>query len=233
MLWTRLLSVMLVGAMLLGGVSGASVRAERVQMGGGPPAAAADHSTEGGSAAGAAHSAEQPNILEPQIPLAFWTLIVFLLLLLLLWRFAWGPLSKALHDREHYMEDSLRQAEHARSESERLLAEHRQLMEQANQQAVALLDDARRGAVSTAEEIRRTAQAEADMTLQRAHREIASAKDQALLDIWNRSADLAVSIAGKVLTKELGPDDHRRLVDQAMAELPQSPNGPGSRELAS
>ncbi len=222
MVWTRFLSVMLLGAILAGGVITATVRAEQEA-----PAAAVVAESEAGGHGG------QPNILEPQIPLAFWTLIVFGLLLLLLWKFAWGPLSKSLHDREHYMEESLRQAEHARSESERLLAEHRHLMDQANQQAVALLDEARKGAVTTAEEIRRIAQAEADSTLQRAQREIASAKDQALLELWNSSSDLAVSIDGKVLSRELGPDDHRRLVEQAMAELPQSPNGPGSRERTS
>lgn len=171
---------------------------------------------------------EQPDILEPQVPLAFWTLVVFLLLLLLLWRFAWGPLSKALHDREHHMEQTLRQAEAARAESERLLAEHRTLMQQANQQVQAMLDEARRGAEANAEAIRRAAQQEAEATLERARREIESARDQALIDIWGRTAELAVAVAGKVLDREMGPDDQRRLVEQAMAELPASPNGHGS-----
>lgn len=192
-----------------------------------PPPAAAEAKGEHEAAHG------QPNILEPQIPLAFWTLVVFLLLMAVLWRFAWGPLSKALHDREHFMEDTLKQAEHTRAESERLLAEHRRMMDQSSQQAQALLDDARRGALAAAEEIRRSAQNEAEATLQRAQKEIASARDQALLEIWNKSANLAVSVAGKVLARELRDEDHRRLVDEAMAELPVTPNGQAAGGLRS
>ena len=107
----------------------------------------------------------EPNILEPQFPLAFWTLIVFLLLMFVLWRFAWGPLSKALHDREHYMEDSLRQAEHARV-GERAAAGRASSVDGAGQPAGGRACWMRpaRGAISTAEEIRRTAQAEAETT---------------------------------------------------------------------
>jgi F-type H+-transporting ATPase subunit b len=194
---------------------GGSVSAPAAEAEAGVPALDAAAGHEGGAGHGG-----QPNILEPQIPLAFWTLVVFGLLLAVLWKFAWGPLSKALHDREHFMEETLRQAETTRAESERMLAEHRQLMDQAGQQAQSIIDEARKAALATSEEIRRAAQGEADGTLQRAQREIASAKDQALLDIWNKSADLAVSIAGKVLSRELSASDHRRLIDQAMAELP-------------
>ena len=62
-----------------------------------------------------------PNILEPQPSLAIWTVVVFLVLLLVLCKFAWGPLSKALHQREEHMEHVLLDAERARNESERLL----------------------------------------------------------------------------------------------------------------
>lgn len=173
----------------------------------------------------------QPNILEPQLPLAFWTLIVFLVLMAVLWRFAWGPLAKALHDREHHLQHNMEEAERARTEAAALLAEHRKQMDQANQQIQALLDEARRDAQASAEEIRKAAQAEAEATRNRAVHDISTARDQALTDIWSKTADLAVGIAGKVLQRELSPEDHRRLIDQATSELPTTPrtNGQGAR----
>ena len=187
-----------------------------------PATAGADHGTAAGHGG-------QPDILELQLPLAFWTLVVFLVLLAVLWRFAWGPLAKALHDREHHLQHNLEQAEHARAEAERLLAQHREQMEKAHQQVQAILDEARRDAQANADEIRRAAQAEAEATRQRALNDIAMARDQALTEIWSKTADLAVGIAGKVLQRELSPDDHRRLIDQAMTELPATANGTGAR----
>lgn len=169
----------------------------------------------------AAH--EEPNILEPQLPLAFWTLVVFVILLLILWHFAWGPLTKALQNRELSMAETVQRAEQARADAERLLAEHRGLIDQANQHASAILDEARRDAEVHAEKVRKAAQQEAESTLDRARREIESARNQALVDIWGRTAELAVNVAGKVLDRELGQDDHRRLIEVAQGELPESP----------
>lgn len=181
--------------------------------------AAAGHDEAGGGHGGGG------NILELQLPLAVSTVIVFGLLLLVLWRFAWGPLSKALDERERHQEDALRQAEHARAESERLLAEHRRLIDQAGDQVRAILDEARRDAESTANGIIERAQSEAEASRQRAERDITQARDQALAEIWTRTADLAVTVAGKVLARELGPDEQRRLAEVAIDALPAGPNG--------
>lgn len=180
---------------------------------------------------GAAHGEEKPNILKGDIALAISTLVVFFVLLVVLGKFAWKPLLKALHDREERLERTVEETERARAESERLLAEHHKQMEQATEQVRALLDEARRDAQVTADDIIKKAQAEAEAARHRAEREIGNARDQALIDIWNRAADLAVSVAGKVLTRELSPADHSRLVEQATRDLPASPtatNGHGS-----
>lgn len=173
--------------------------------------------------AAAGHGGEvapEPKILELKPELAITTLIVFALLFLVLRQYAWGPLSKALRDREHNMESAVSATEHARAEAERLLAQHRAQMEQAAEQVRALLDQARRDATALSDDISKKAQAEADAARERAERDIATARDQALLDIYSRSADLAVSVAGKVLKRELNESDHRRLVEYAAGELP-------------
>jgi F-type H+-transporting ATPase subunit b len=181
--------------------------------------------------AGGDHQAN-PNILEPQPSLAIYTVVVFLLLLAVLWRFAWGPLSQALHRREEQMERTLQEAERAREESARLLAQHHEQMARATEQVRAILDEARRNAQAAAEEIVKKAQAEAEASRKRAEREIGNARDQALAEIWTKTADLAVAVAGRVLARELNPEDHHRLVQVAVAELPEGPqatDGQGSR----
>lgn len=179
---------------------------------------------------GHAGAEAQPDILQPEPSLAIWTLIVFLVLLFVLYRFAWGPLSKALHQREEHMEHVLLDAERARNESERLLGEHRKQMAATADEVRALIEEARRDAQATADEIIRKAQAEAEASRDRAQREIGLARDQALVEIWSKTADLAVSVAGRVLARELNESDHRRLIATATGELPASPaaaNGSG------
>jgi F-type H+-transporting ATPase subunit b len=197
------------------------------------PAQAGEHAAAPAGAhdeaAGGAHA--QPNILEFKLDLAAATAVVFVVLLLVLWRFAWGPLSKALDERERFQEEALAKTEQARADAERMLAEHHALMAQANDQVRALIEEARRDAERTSQTIVQRAQEEAEASRQRAERDIGLARDQALAEIWTRAADLSVSVAGRVLGRELGPEEHRRLIDAATQELPAAPaarNGHGA-----
>ncbi len=188
-------------------------------------ASAADHGTTGEHGAGGEAAHAEPNILEFKPSLAITTVIVFLVLLAILWKFAWGPLSEALAERERKQEETLRLADEARAESARLLIEHKKQMDTAAEQVRQMLDEARRQADINAQTIVQKAQSEAEAARERAEREIGTAKNQALNEIWSKTADLAVSVAGKVLSKQMTGDDHRRLVDAAVGELPAMTNG--------
>ena len=138
----------------------------------------------------AAHGSSEPNILEPQPSLAIWTVIVFVGLLFVLGKFAWKPLLQALHQREEHLEHVLMETERARNESERLLLQHRKQMDETAEQVRALLDAARREAQTTADDILKKARAEADAERERAKRDIENARDSALAEIWQKTADL-------------------------------------------
>lgn len=201
------------------------------------PAALEASAPHGGAAAKAeagdvehAHpeaAGHRSNPMEVQAGLAFWTVIVFLGLFALLGKFAWKPLVQALHNREEHLEHCLLQSEKARNDAERLLADHRRLMAETDDKVRSILHQAQRDAQASATEVLRQAQADADASRDRATRDIATARDQALADIWGQTAEVAVTVAGRVLGKNLGDDDRRRLLDQAIAELPSAPNGQG------
>jgi F-type H+-transporting ATPase subunit b len=191
------------------------------------PTPAGEHAAPAGE-----HGAGEalPNPLEPQPTLSIWTLVVFLGLLALLGRFAWKPLLAALHQREHHLQHVLEETERARNESEGLLAEHRRQMARAADEVRTVLDKARQDAQATADHLIKLAQDEAEAARQRAQRDIAAARDQALAEIWQKAADTAVLVAGRVLSTELTPDDHRRLLDAAIRELPAAgANGHGGK----
>jgi F-type H+-transporting ATPase subunit b len=182
------------------------------------------------NASGEAHGSTEatPDPMEAKPALAIFSLVVFVVLMFVLGRFAWKPLLQALHNREAHLEHVLLETERARNESESLLAEHRKVMQRAADEVRGILDKARQEAQSAADSIVKQAQAEADQARQRAQREIVTARDQALGEIWQTTADMAVSVAGRVLSKELSTADHRRLLDAAIQELPaQAKNGHG------
>jgi F-type H+-transporting ATPase subunit b len=212
------LAVGLAFAVLFGAANRAALAAEQET-----------HSTAA-AATGAGHGHEpaaegQPPILEQQPSLAIWTVVVFVGLLFVLGRYAWTPLLNALHQREEHLEHVLHDTERARNEAESLLAEHRRLMAEAQDKVRAMLTEARQEADAASAEILKKAQEESEAARHRAERDIATARDQALVEIWSKASDLAVSVAGRVLERELAPDEHRRLIAKALNELPAAPEG--------
>jgi F-type H+-transporting ATPase subunit b len=179
----------------------------------------------------AAHPSDEGDPAKAEPGLAIWTLVVFVGLLIVLGRYAWKPLIHALHEREKHLEHVLLETERARNESESLLSEHRKQMAHAADEVRGILDKARQDAQAAGEQIIKLAQGEAEAARQRAQRDIASARDQALAEIWQTTADMAVSVAGRVLSKELTEGEHRRLLDVAIRELPEAStsNGQGGR----
>ncbi len=184
------------------------------------PAAAGTHAGPAPAAGEHAAPAEDINPLKPEPTLSIWTLIVFVGLMIVLGRFAWKPLLIALHERERHMQHVLEETERARNESEGLLAEHRRQMARAADEVRAILDKARQDAQEAGERLIKQAQEEAEAARLRAQRDIATARDQALAEIWQKAADMAVLTAGRVLATELGADDHKRLLEAAIRELP-------------
>jgi F-type H+-transporting ATPase subunit b len=151
--------------------------------------------------------------------LGLWTIVVFGLLLFILSKTAWPAMLEGLKKREQNISDAITSAERARQESEKIQAELRAEMAKANEGIREMMDEARRDAVAAKEDMLNAAKKEIATERDRLRREIETAKDQALLDIWNQSTQLAAMISSKALRREIRPEDHKRYFDEAMAEL--------------
>jgi F-type H+-transporting ATPase subunit b len=163
------------------------------------------------------------------LDLAIWTLVVFLVLLFVLGRFAWKPMLQGLEQRENTIRSELEQAQTERKEAQALNERWKEEMAKAQDQVREMLDEARRNGQRASEELLNKAKADAQAERERGRREIALATDQALQQIAAQTADLAALVSAKAIRRELTPDDHRRLVDEALAELNQTrrKNGQG------
>lgn len=173
-------------------------------------------------AAGAAEQAPAegpPNPLQWKTDLAVWTLVVFLVLFAVLWKFAWGPISEALDKREHYIAENIEAARRRDEEAAALLAEYERKLAGAADQVRAMLDEARHDAERTKQEIVAEARTAAQAEHERAMRDIRTAADAAVEELSQRSANLAVELAGKVISVKLTAEERSWLVKDSLSKF--------------
>lgn len=180
--------------------------------------AAAEHAGQS-STHGAAAGGEEGSPLQWATDLALWTLVVFIVLLIVLRRWAWGPLSDALESRERSIQQSIQEAERANREAQELLGQYHHKLDSVQDEVRAILDEARRDGQHTSQQIIRDAQEESRAIRERARREIERARDQALRDIWQQAAQLATGAAGRIIGRELKPADHQQIIEEALADF--------------
>ena len=183
---------------------------------------AAGHATKDEKAAGYGakdEKADQNDIFHPRYDLGVWTLIVFLVLVLVLYKFAWGPMLEGLTKREERIRGAIADAEKAREEALKLREQLQREIDRAHEKVAEIMAEAHRNAGGLKDEMVAKARTEIQAERDRLIRELNTARDQALAELWNRQADLATLIAEKVVGRSLGTADHRRFVDEAMTEL--------------
>jgi F-type H+-transporting ATPase subunit b len=156
---------------------------------------------------------------EIQGDLAIWTAVIFLVLVAVLWKFAWGPICAGLEKREQGIADQISQAEDSNRKAQQLLDQYEQKLAASKDEVRRILDQARRDAEQLGREMLETTRQEARADQQRAIEQIDAATTNALEELAERSSTLAVELAGKILRAELKPEDHARLIDQAVSHF--------------
>ena len=218
MLFGRHLSIVALAVGLCGWIGNAATPAAAQA----PPAekSEANHAAgEGDAAHGADGEHAAPNPLGFDPDLAIWTAVVFVVLFLVLRKFAWKPIAHALEERERAIEANIAKAEGAAAEARAMLADYEKKLAGAADEVRAMLEEARRDAEHTKQEIVAEARVAARDEHQRVMRDINTAKDQALKELAERSTNIAVDLAGKIVQAQLSKADHAALVQDAMNRL--------------
>jgi F-type H+-transporting ATPase subunit b len=151
--------------------------------------------------------------------LFIWTVLVFLVLLTLLAKFAWTPLLQALEVRQNSITKALDDAQKAKVELERVTQESEAIIRQARVGAEQIIATSRTDAERLREELRQKARTEADGIVKNAERQIQLETARALQQIRHEAADLGVAIASKLLQRNISKEDNERLIDDALKQL--------------
>ena len=160
------------------------------------------------------------EIVTPKLGLIFWQLVIFLLVLFLLAKFAWKPILVALRDREDSIDNALRMAEQAKLEMQSLKAGNEKLLADARHERDQMLKEGQHIANQLVEKAKTDATEEANRIAQQAREAIQQEKNQALAEVRNTAAQLSVDIAKRLLRRELAdPAAQQKLVDEYLKDV--------------
>ncbi len=206
--------VLLFGLALLGWLAGSSVSLAQEAA----THAAAEQGGHGGEDTG------NPNPLALDPDLAFFTLVVFGVLFLVLYKFAWPTISAALLERERMIENNIADAAAKHEEAKQMLVQYEAKLASAANEVRALMEEARRDADHTKTQILAEAKTAANAERDRALKDVERAADLAMKNIAETIANQAVLVAGKVISRNLTPEQHSQLVRDALSTLASSPS---------
>jgi len=144
--------------------------------------------------------------------LSVWTTFVFLTVLGILWKFAWGPILGMVQAREDGIQGTLDRAANERDEAAKLLAEHRQQMADARRQAQQMIAEGKEAGERVRQGIEEKARIEGDAMIERARESIEREKDAALDELRKEAVDLALAAAARLLQESLDEEKDRELI---------------------
>jgi F-type H+-transporting ATPase subunit b len=148
-----------------------------------------------------------------------WTIICFLVVLVVLRKYAFGPIQQMIDTRRERIEQAITEADNAREEARNLLEEHRKLIGQAKSESEEILAEARRVAEAQRERVREETEEDRQRRLEETRRQIEQATAQALGQIRDEVGKLSLLAAEKITRKSLTGADQQRLIDEALSEI--------------
>jgi F-type H+-transporting ATPase subunit b len=158
-----------------------------------------------------------PFAINPGV--SIWTLVVFLLLVVVLAKTAWPAILRAVEEREKKIQEQLDRAEKANQDAQRVLAEYQQKLAAARNEAQELLAAGRQAAEKVREDIAARARTEHEELIDRARREIVAEREKALAELRGEAVELSLAAASKVLERNLDSEADRRLVREYLDSL--------------
>ncbi len=177
-----------------------------------------------GGAVAWAQEASPPPGEGSQLPptdwgLQIWTFVSFVVLLVLLSKFAFKPIAQALDRRGESIKKSIEDAEKQRADAKKLMDDYQKQLAEARNEAGKIIEEARQLGERVRKEVVDKSNAEASAAVQRAQEEIQRQKEKGIQEMKDTVAALSVQIASRVIEKELNEATHRQLVDTLIKDL--------------
>jgi F-type H+-transporting ATPase subunit b len=149
-------------------------------------------------------------------------IVIFVLVAVFLWRYAWGPLVRVLDKRAERIESGLRAAEESEKRLAQVTDEVKRILDDASGQAREIIARAHQEATADADEVRNRGRRDAEAELQKALSDIAAERDRALQELRAQAAALIVEAAGRIIGQSIDERTHQRLIEESLDKVTAS-----------
>ena len=157
------------------------------------------------------------QLVTPAIGLMFWTVVIFILLLVILKKFAWKPILKAVDDRNNSITEALSSAEKAKAEMEELSANNEKILQEARIERDSIIKEARAIKENTISEAKNKASNESEKIILSAKEQISNEKMKAMTELKNEIADISIQMAEKIIKSELkDSESQKKLIEETL-----------------
>ena len=160
----------------------------------------------------------EPALLNPDVTIVVLTWFTFLALSVVLYKFAWNPILKALDDREELLRRSVENADKIKAELDHLHQTRNQFIREAEEKARNIVSEAKHSGTQLSQVIQNKAREEANILLENTRRDIKEEVAKAKIALREESAQIAIDLAGKLIEKNLDTESNRKLIHKLTAE---------------
>lgn len=159
------------------------------------------------------------GLLSVDFGLAFWTVLIFTLLLIILKKFAWKPILTALDERESAIKESLEKAEKAKEEAQKILDQNQANLAKAEEESRKIIEQSRVYAQKLKDQLMQDSKEQAQKMIEGASQEIERMKQSAFDELKSQVAEIAVDAAEKLLREKLDKEVNKKIVDKYLKDI--------------
>jgi F-type H+-transporting ATPase subunit b len=161
------------------------------------------------------------SLTDVNFALSFWTIVTFLLLIVVLGKFAWGPILQMIETREKTIADAIESAKKERAEAEKARAEMQAALEQAREESAQLVRRNQQEVAAAKAELIAAAKKESEQLLAAARKTIGEEKRQALAELRAQAVDIAIEAASRLVQMNMDEGKQKQLVEEYLSQLPK------------
>ena len=161
------------------------------------------------------------GLTDVNFALSFWTFVTFALLIIVLGKFAWGPILSMIETREKTIADAIESAKKERAAAEQAAAEMRAALDKAREESAQLIRKNQQEVAAAKAELMEAAKKESESLLQAARKTIDEEKRQAIAELRAQAVDIAIEAAGRLVQMNMDENKQKQLVEEYLEQLPR------------
>ena len=159
------------------------------------------------------------KILNPMTSTFFWTIVVFVLLMLALWRFVFKPVNNVLAKRRDEIRAKIDDSERQKDEAAKYLEEQKKMLEEAKLEAKRIIEESKIAAIKIKDDIEIKAHNRAQSMVNSALEEISSERERSIKEVRDQMVDIALQASEKLIAKSLSEEEHKKLIEETLEDM--------------